>query len=388
MNPSTSGWIKKYFEKHDSFNIFQSNDYEQVSQSIRTIGFSFGAIDINELPPAFKNFKYTQEELAKVCYLQLLEKVYYIKYPESNHDDFIAKLISFYQLLIPHKDNIFTSFFSDKNPYSQLESIFTLRMKDHFFSQSKNNDFVLNMILLSIDILAFEAFVNKDSNPNIYSSYMAESLTTIITLFKEQKDTRNDADNKLIDFLQKTMNTATIEERQKYPSPLEVNFISDFVICNSWNNDTKELIIPSYIRELYISFTDKEEELEESKSCFLEFVAKRNNDYYYLRSSNLFDNVVENSSSYIRTLLIRNKDRIVKEFQKNTQLTKLVMDSTHRDLSTEEKKMVKKQTIEIIKTIPSLAIFLLPGGTILLPIILKFIPSLLPSSFNENLDDN
>lgn len=388
MNPSISGWIKKYFEKHDSFNIFQSNDYEQVSQSIRTIGFSFGAIDINELPPAFQNFKYTQEELAKVCYLQLLEKVYCIKYPKSNHDDFIAKLISFYQLLIPHKDNIFTSFFSNKNPYTQLESIFTLRMKDHFFSQSKNNDFVLNMILLSIDILAFEAFVNKNSNPNIYSSYMAESLTTIITLFKEQKEARNDADNKLINFLQKTMNTATIEERQRYPSPLEVNFISDFVICNSWNNDTKELIIPSYIRELYISFTDKEEELEKSKSYFLEYLAKRNNDYYYLKSSNLFDNVVENSSSYIKTLLIRNKDRIVKEFQKNTQLTKLVMDSTHRDLSTEEKKMVKKQTIEIIKTIPSLAIFLLPGGTILLPIILKFIPSLLPSSFNENLDDN
>lgn len=388
MNPSTSGWIKKYFSEHDSFAIFPSNDYEKISHTIRTIGFSFGAIDINELPAAFRKFKYTQEELSKVCYLQLLEKVYFIKYPNNTTDDFISELIAFYQLLIPHKDNIFTSFFSNKNPYSQLESIFTLRMKDHFFSQSKSNDFVLNMILLSIDILAFEAFINKESNPNIYSSYMAESLTTIITTFKEQKDPRSDSDNKLIGFLQKSMNTATLEERQKYPSPLEVNFISDFVICNSWNNDTKEITIPSYIRAIYIEFTEKEEELEDSKICFLSFVAKRNNDYYYLRSSNLFDNVVENSSSYIKNLLIRNKDRIVKEFQKNTQLTKLVMDSTHRELNTEEKKMVKKQTIEIIKTIPSLAVFLLPGGTILLPIILKFIPSLLPTSFNENLDDN
>lgn len=388
MNPSTSGWIKKYFTEHDSFSIFPSNDYEKISHTIRTIGFSFGAIDVHELPLLFQNFKYTQEELSKVCYLQLLEKVYFIKFPNNTTDDFILELIAFYQLLIPHKDNIFTSFFSDKNPISQIENIFSLRMKDHFFSQSKSNDFVLNMILLSIDILAFEAHINKESNPTIYSNYIAESLSSIIATFKQQKDPKTDVDNQLIDFLQKTMNTPTFEEIQKYPSHLEVNFISDFIISNSWNNDTKEIVIPPYIKSMFVQFSDKEEELEDSKICFLKFVAKRDNDYYYLRSSNLFDNVVKNSTSYIETLLIRNKNRIVKEVQKNTQLTKLIVDSTYRELNLEEKKMVKKQTIEVIKTIPSLAIFLLPGGTIVLPIILKFIPSLLPSSFNENLEDN
>ena len=49
-------------------------------------------------------------------------------------------------------------------------------------------------------------------------------------------------------------------------------------------------------------------------------------------------------------------------------------------------KKVKKQLLEICKTIPSLAIFLLPGGSLLLPILIKFIPTLLPSSFNENLN--
>jgi hypothetical protein len=29
---------------------------------------------------------------------------------------------------------------------------------------------------------------------------------------------------------------------------------------------------------------------------------------------------------------------------------------------------------------------LLPGGSLLLPILIKFIPKLLPSAFNENLD--
>jgi hypothetical protein len=82
--------------------------------------------------------------------------------------------------------------------------------------------------------------------------------------------------------------------------------------------------------------------------------------------------------------LTRNKKRLIKEIQKNTKLMGLLIESTHRNLDENEKKIIKNQTIEVIKTIPSLALFLLPGGSILLPVILRFIPSLLPSSFNEN----
>jgi ABC-type proline/glycine betaine transport system permease subunit len=62
----------------------------------------------------------------------------------------------------------------------------------------------------------------------------------------------------------------------------------------------------------------------------------------------------------------------------------LLGQSTMRDLSKEEKQQVKKQLLDICKTIPSLAIFILPGGSLLLPLLVKFIPQLLPSAFNEN----
>ena len=65
----------------------------------------------------------------------------------------------------------------------------------------------------------------------------------------------------------------------------------------------------------------------------------------------------------------------------------LLAQSTSRDLDAEEKKKVKKQLLDICKSVPSLTIFLLPGGSLLLPILIKFIPQLLPSAFNENLDD-
>ena len=65
----------------------------------------------------------------------------------------------------------------------------------------------------------------------------------------------------------------------------------------------------------------------------------------------------------------------------------LLAQSTSRELDETEKKKVKKQLLDICKTIPSLTIFLLPGGGILLPILIKYIPQLLPSAFNENLED-
>ena len=76
-----------------------------------------------------------------------------------------------------------------------------------------------------------------------------------------------------------------------------------------------------------------------------------------------------------------------KEIKESGELMQLLAQSTTKDLSKEEKKKVKKQLLDICKTIPSLTIFLLPGGGLLLPILIKFIPQLLPSAFNENLED-
>jgi hypothetical protein len=78
---------------------------------------------------------------------------------------------------------------------------------------------------------------------------------------------------------------------------------------------------------------------------------------------------------------------LTKELIESKELMYLLAQSTRRDLEKDEKKKVKKQLLDICKSIPSLTIFLLPGGGLLLPLLIKFIPQLLPSSFNENLED-
>ena len=62
----------------------------------------------------------------------------------------------------------------------------------------------------------------------------------------------------------------------------------------------------------------------------------------------------------------------------------LLTKSTQRPLTESEQKVIQTQLLDIFKSIPSLAIFLLPGGMLLMPLFIKFIPQLLPSAFDDN----
>ena len=80
--------------------------------------------------------------------------------------------------------------------------------------------------------------------------------------------------------------------------------------------------------------------------------------------------------------------KLFNEIKESKELMDLIGKSTIRELSTEEKDQFKTQFYDILKSMPSLAIFLLPGGAILLPIVIKLFPDLLPSAFKENIIDD
>jgi hypothetical protein len=88
----------------------------------------------------------------------------------------------------------------------------------------------------------------------------------------------------------------------------------------------------------------------------------------------------------IKLLLQRNKVRLYQELRQSKEAMYLVKKATHSSLSTDEKEKIKVQLLDICKTIPALAVFLLPGGALLLPLLIKLIPDILPSAFRDNED--
>ena len=88
----------------------------------------------------------------------------------------------------------------------------------------------------------------------------------------------------------------------------------------------------------------------------------------------------------IKELLQKNKKKLNKELQQSKEAMSLIKKSTYTSLNEEEKEKVKVQLLDICKAIPAFAVFMLPGGALLLPLLIKLIPDILPSSFRE--EDN
>ncbi|WP_372370629.1 LETM1 domain-containing protein [Candidatus Uabimicrobium sp. HlEnr_7] len=92
---------------------------------------------------------------------------------------------------------------------------------------------------------------------------------------------------------------------------------------------------------------------------------------------------------WLKGILRDNWKKVRQELgESNEMLLALWKYSKGHNLSEEEKKATKEQLGDIIKTVPALGIFLLPGGMILLPLLAKALPwDLMPSSFKEKVTE-
>ena len=90
----------------------------------------------------------------------------------------------------------------------------------------------------------------------------------------------------------------------------------------------------------------------------------------------------------IRLLLQKNKKRLDQELRQSKEAVRLIKKATHSSLNAEEKEKIKIQLLDICKAIPALAIFLLPGGALLLPLLIKLIPDILPSAFQDQPEED
>ncbi|MFH2005284.1 MAG: DUF533 domain-containing protein [bacterium] len=86
----------------------------------------------------------------------------------------------------------------------------------------------------------------------------------------------------------------------------------------------------------------------------------------------------------VEAVVKTNLGKLVTEIKETGELAQLLAKRATGNLSAEEEKKVREQLLDICRTVPSLAIFALPGGAVLLPIVLKLIPfNLLPSAFTD-----
>lgn len=87
-----------------------------------------------------------------------------------------------------------------------------------------------------------------------------------------------------------------------------------------------------------------------------------------------------------KEVLAKNKIRLQQELSESKEAIALIKKSMTSKLSSDEKKLVKEQLLDICKAVPAFAVFMLPGGALLLPLLIKLIPDILPSAFKDDAE--
>jgi hypothetical protein len=255
---------------------------------------------------------------------------------------------------------------------------------------------VLTNALLFVDVLAFQHYLTHDSVPEKYLKKIEETIISLVSLALKTKSNKTKYDDLLIKLFEASVryskfSNVSIQNLEElkldyFTSDLEKYYLIDLAGMALWSDGIIEKNEAYFLHNLAEIMTISDDFVIESIANTNEFITEYKNEIPYFKYSNPVKHFFDHTTQSVEVLISRNKNRLFKELSESKELMVLLAKSTRRDLDDKEKKKVKKQLLDICKSIPSLTIFLLPGGSLLLPILIKFIPKLLPSAFNENLD--
>ncbi|WAC03849.1 LETM1-related biofilm-associated protein [Lacinutrix neustonica] len=262
---------------------------------------------------------------------------------------------------------------------------------------TKNFNKATTSTLLFVDVLAFKRYLNT---PNHVNTYAASIETMVVNINYDALSFKNKkliSDKGILKKIKESV--AFIKTNRKdfnlfYRRAIETDFsfeekkyFLDVACLTVWEDLFTSDYEYNFIRSIGTDMNLSEDNISDSLKHMAHFYAENKKLFHLLKPSDPLSNFYFNSSQLASKLIKRNSKRIIKELTQSKELMILLTQATTRELTKKEQTKVQLHLLDIFKTIPSLAIFILPGGAILLPIVIKLIPNLLPSAFDDNKID-
>lgn len=394
INPSVPGWIDKYFAEQQPLSPIGYRDDLSFYTQTRNTGFIFGHIINFDSEHHIEIKDRLPEEISKIGMLNTLFQMYRLTKQNNDYGKFIDETVSFYNLLSPKGFNPLQKMLPNSSPATKLEKIIHERVQTNEDVFSKNFSHVITNALLFIDILAYQQYLEKGFVPEKYFNRIEDIVLSVVSISLKTKTGKSAHDELLQKLFESsvrynkfaTPTTTTIDniELSYLENELEKYYVIDLAGISLWSDEKVENEERYFLYNLGEKLSISDHFVLDSINFVNSFITQYKNEIPYFNNSNPVKNFYDQTTDSVVVLIKRNKNRFVKEITESKELMQLLAKSTHKDLDQEEKKKIKKQLLDICKTVPSLTIFLLPGGSLLLPILIKFIPKLLPSAFNEN----
>ncbi|MEM6515808.1 MAG: LETM1-related biofilm-associated protein [Bacteroidota bacterium] len=392
MNPSTSGWIENLCIQISSSSLPYKN-YRALYRALKNFGFIYG-VNVDATDAFDKIHKYSEDELAKINLITALYHIYAYKFASTEFTEFSSILLEFYEKLEVADLSLWDRLLIGKSKNSKLERLVNdrIHLEDNILTRNFNKS--ISNSLLFVDVLTFAYYLDTDGKIDVKSASANLEQIIVGTLYQSlnSKQKISDYDKEVIKIIETSTSYVNPElevEDLIYDityniGPNEKKYLIDLMCLAIWDDEVLEKSEFQFLKNLAARLELPNSEINDSLIDVSRFRKKNRKTIMFFQQSNPISNFFENSSQLVNKLIRRNSKRLVKELQQSKDLLVLITKSTHTDLTKEEQKQMYAQIKDILKTIPSLAIFLLPGGAILLPIFAKLIPNILPSAFDDN----
>ena len=392
MNPSAAGWIEKLFNLLEENGSLDTLSKEAFYQRLRTSGFIYGT-NVSVFVALPTENRLTEEEYSKLNLLLALLRVFK-KETQQPYEAAIPVVLDFYQKLNSRRLSLLDKVIAGKNEVRRLEKVLHNRILANKNVFTKNFSNIITNALLFVDVLAFYEFLQGNEQITHYAENLEQSITAVVVNALNSKVEKTDYDELLLKLLQSSLTYYELPETQSftelcvllnaYKHPYEKLYMLDLASMAVWNDETIDNREEHFIWVLGDDLEVNETQIAISIQTANVFIQEHRDKISFFNHSNPVKHFYDQSGKMVRTLVLRNRKRLTKELNESKELMSLIAKSANHDLSPEERKKMRQQLLDIFKTIPSLAIFVLPGGTVLLPLVVTLIPKLLPSAFDDN----
>lgn len=416
ISPRNKGWVKKYFSLienyEDVLNRFPGsilNAEELVYAFVQPTGLLYG------YPTSFvfleDDFikKFTPDESFKILLLEGLVLVDHIKGGKFNHKELeqsLERFVDFYEKTNLEKAKKGWLNFAKLDIYGKIESIISQRVEIKGNMANKLVTTYLYNGLLFHDLLLYQDYLAEKNTEDLTEkrSEIMLDLVKIIALAANADGEITDEEKGIYKVF---LASANLDSKRKeiadtfFDSNMSLEdvdfkfenswllkrFILEIAILTMWSDQGVVNSEKHFLDQLTHKLDLREEDHDNSFIAIQSFVLNNQNDALFLKGKNDVELILSGATKRWRKILGRNKDKLATELKQSKELVRLISKSTVQELNKTEKEQVKKQFYDLAKTIPSLALFMLPGGAVILPVVLKIIPNLVPSAFQNNRID-
>lgn len=385
MNPSAKGWLKKLLKTldKDAVDCIALKDFYP---KLKGVGFVYGS-NISVANKGLVNRDFTQEERCKINLILALLCVY--KDTGDSIDNFVPTIKTFYKNIGFYKKSFIEEILGE-----DVELIIHKRIQIDNNIITRNFNYFVTNALLFMDVLAFTVFLQNSKQTLSYLKGLENTIRAIVSMALNSKSKKNKYDKSLIRLLESSLRLSESKNisfdalQPTAYSELERWYFLDLACMATWSDLKIDKGEQAFFQKFKVKFDFSNHQIEEAISSVDHFYRENKNHVELLSTKNLAECFYDNSGKLVKKLITRNSKKLYQELKESKELLVLLSQSTVRDLTDEEVDKMQEQLLDVLKSIPSLAIFMLPGGAVLLPLFIKFIPKLLPSAFDDNRIDD